>query len=72
VLCGDPISSEDLLAMDPTEARKRLEREVETLRLKLRGRMRHQSHGRWPLPGIADEPAFDLDEDVTPGLLPKT
>lgn len=61
-LCGDPIPSEDLLAMDPTEARNRLEREVESLRLKLRGRMRHQSHGRWPLPGIADESAFDLNE----------
>lgn len=61
-LCGDPISSEELLAMEPADARRRLENEVETLRVELRGRIRKQTRGRWPLPGPGDTPAFDVKD----------
>lgn len=51
---GDPIPAEELLAVTPEEAMARLRREVEALRLKLRGELRRRSGGKYPPPGPGD------------------
>ena len=55
--CGNPIPSEDLLALEPSELLSRLRGEVDTLRLEARTILRERSGGRWPPPAPADEPS---------------
>lgn len=53
---GEPIDSADLLANGPDEALRRLEREIDALRLRCRERLRTTTNGRYPAPGPADLP----------------
>ncbi len=56
VRVGEPIPCDELLRDGIEAGLERLRREVESLRLGLRGEMRRASGGRWPLPGPTDEP----------------
>lgn len=56
VIAGRPIDPDDLLRDGPDAALKRLEREVETLRLELRSKMRAGTAGRLPPKGPGDAP----------------
>lgn len=64
---GEPISAERLRAMGPDEGLAFLAREIDELRLSVRGRLRRATGGRYPAPGLGDEPlkmgAFS-DEEV--------
>lgn len=54
---GEPIPHEELLRDGPEEALRRLAREVETLRLGLRSKLRAATRGRLPRPGPGDAAA---------------
>ena len=53
VLFGHPIPPEELMGAEGT---RRLQREVDQLRLACRAELRRSSAGRYPAPGPADEP----------------
>ncbi|MAV55087.1 MAG: hypothetical protein CMJ28_03945 [Phycisphaerae bacterium] len=59
---GEPISAEVLGAMEEAEALEHLKREVEKLRLEVRGDLRQATKGAWPKPGIGDVPYWAEDE----------
>jgi 1-acyl-sn-glycerol-3-phosphate acyltransferase len=57
-----PISPEDLrrrLAPGTDAFLEDLRRELETMRLRCRARLRARTDGRWPPPGVADTPYWD-------------
>ena len=56
VAYGHPIPHAKLMEHGPDQALRRLESEIDTLRLKLRAEIRHRSKGRWPSKGPADAP----------------
>lgn len=56
-IAGRPISHDELMKDGPDEALKRLAREIDALRLELRGKLRHTTKGRLPAPGPGDRPA---------------
>jgi 1-acyl-sn-glycerol-3-phosphate acyltransferase len=58
VIVGDTIAYEDLVRDDADVVIRRLERDVDRLRLEIRRRLRERTHGRRPLPGPGDEPSF--------------
>jgi 1-acyl-sn-glycerol-3-phosphate acyltransferase len=65
---GEPIPAEALSAMEESEALEHLKREVEKLRLEVRGDLRRATRGAWPKPGPGDvpywaEPDADLVEN---------
>lgn len=65
---GEPIPAEALNAMEESEALEHLKREVEKLRLEVRGDLRRATRGAWPKPGPGDvpywaEPDADLVEN---------
>ena len=58
---GTPISSEELLADGVRPALRRLENEVDALRMKCRDRIRKRTGGRQPAAGPADKPFNQLE-----------
>lgn len=62
---GDPIPHADLMADGPDAALRRLEREIDTMRLGLRAELRERTNGRLPAPGPADRPAFEPASEGT-------
>ncbi len=62
-IAGEPIAHDDLLADGADAALRRLEREIDTMRLALRARLREQTHGVYPPSSPADGPSFDRPED---------
>lgn len=63
---GEPISTEELLADGVPEALRRLERDIDALRLRCRERLRARSAGKHPAPGVGDgpTPASDAAHDA--------
>jgi 1-acyl-sn-glycerol-3-phosphate acyltransferase len=61
---GRPIAAEALLEMEPEQAIEHLRGRVEHLRLDLRGKLRHQTHGRFPPSGPADRPDPALERET--------
>jgi len=60
--CAEPIEHDELMKDGPDEALRRLEREVDALRLRLRAELRRQTHGVYPPPGPADEPGVGASD----------
>jgi len=58
ILVGDPVPIEELGENDRA-ALDALRRRIETQRLDLRQRMRESTNGRWPRPGVGDEPFWE-------------
>jgi len=56
---GTPIPHEELLRDGPDAALRRLEREIDAMRLELRAELRSATRGRYPGPGPGDEPFGD-------------
>lgn len=56
VMAGPAIPAEDLLINGPDAALDRLRREIDAMRIKLRGQLRRASGGRLPKPGPGDQP----------------
>lgn len=56
VAYGQPIPHAELMEHGPDEALRRLEREIDILRLNLRAEIRRRSKGKWPSKGPADAP----------------
>lgn len=61
VMYGEPIDPEMIIQMPPDEALEFLTRQVETLRLDLRNRLRTASDARYPKPGPGDYSSVPLD-----------
>ena len=59
VVVGEPITPEQVGAMEPGELLDTLRGVVDTLRLEARTILREQSGGRWPPPGPNDDPSPD-------------
>ena len=55
---GKPIPHEEIMRDGADQALRRVEREIDELRLRVRARLREQSGGRFPPKGPADEPSF--------------
>ena len=68
IMAGEPIDSKVLMRDGPDEALRRLEREIDAMRLTLRSRLRAASHGRCPRPGPGDHPSFDVERPRPLGL----
>jgi cytidylate kinase len=66
---GEPISAEVLGAMEEVEALEHLKREVEKLRLEVRGDLRRATRGAWPRPGLGDVPYW-AEEEADPAENP--
>lgn len=62
VLFGKPIPAERFLAMENEESLLYMKKEIEVLRVELRQKMREASNGKYPLPGLGDEPCIPLDD----------
>ena len=62
---GRPIPHDELMAAGPDAALRRLEREIDAMRLDLRAEIRRRTNGRCPAPGPADAPAFGEALDQT-------
>jgi 1-acyl-sn-glycerol-3-phosphate acyltransferase len=54
VMYGHPIPHEELMKDGPDAALRRLEREIDAMRLELRHEMRERSGGKYPLKGLGD------------------
>ena len=61
---GTPIPYEEIAAMGKDELLPRLEREIDAMRLQLRGEIRARTNGRWPRPGPGDHPFVNQDAAV--------
>lgn len=55
-MAGHPVSAEDLLRDGPEAALESLRRQIEEMRMELRAIIRERSRGKYPAPGVADEP----------------
>lgn len=62
VCVGGGIPSGELLAMKPGEALYRIATEIDRLRLLARTSLRERTGGKYPAPGIADEPSRCLSQ----------
>lgn len=60
VMYGDPIPHDDLMKDGPDAALRRLEVEIDRMRLILRAQLRERTGGTLPAPGPGDEP-YDPD-----------
>ncbi|MEZ6242394.1 MAG: lysophospholipid acyltransferase family protein [Phycisphaerales bacterium] len=58
-IAGEPIPHDELLADGPDAALRRLEREIDAMRLDLRAKLRARTRNAYPPPGPADNPSFD-------------
>lgn len=58
---GEPIDAEELLKDGPDAAVERLRREIETLRMTLRERIRDATNGRLPEAGPGDSPYWERE-----------
>lgn len=61
VMYGHPIPYDELMKDGPEAAMIRLAREVETMRLELRAKIRERTGGKYPAPGPGDVPAAWLE-----------
>ena len=61
-IAGNPIDYEELTTLDTDEAIERIKREVELLRLGIRGKIRKASNGRLTAPGPGDVPYWELED----------
>ncbi len=59
IMAGSPIEANELLRDGPDAALRRLEREIDAMRLSLRRRLRASSRGRYPAPGPGDKPSYE-------------
>ena len=57
VMAAEPVSAEDLLAMPVNEALQQLHDTIDGMRLELRARLRRQTGGLFPPPGLGDQPS---------------
>jgi 1-acyl-sn-glycerol-3-phosphate acyltransferase len=57
---GRPIAADTLLSMPHEQATALLQQRIESLRLEVRGNLRHISRGRYPLAGAGDVPTVPL------------
>lgn len=57
---GDPIAHDELMRDGPDAALRRLEVEIDRMRLELRAQLRERTRGKLPAPGPGDQP-FDPD-----------
>ncbi len=67
VMYGPPIGHEELMAQGAEAGLARLERDIDAMRLVLRGRLREATRGRFPPPGPGDapgRPAADVSADA--------
>lgn len=55
-MVGHPIDPDELLKDGPEEALRRLEREIDAMRLELRAKLRVSTSGRYPAKGPGDQP----------------
>ena len=58
---AEPIPHEELMEDGPDAALRRLEREIDAMRLDLRAGLRARSGGRYPAPGAGDHPIDQAD-----------
>ena len=56
---GTPVASEELLRDGPRNAMRRLEREIDAMRLELRAELRRRTRGRFPPAGPGDGASFE-------------
>lgn len=63
---GEPIATSELVRDGADLALERLRREIERLRLEARADLRRHSKGRWPKPGPADRPYWEVAERSGP------
>jgi 1-acyl-sn-glycerol-3-phosphate acyltransferase len=54
-----PIAADELKSVDPTEAVDRVQRQIETVRLRLRAELREETRGRFPAEGPGDKPYWE-------------
>jgi 1-acyl-sn-glycerol-3-phosphate acyltransferase len=54
VMIGEPIEYDELMRNGPDAALTRLERQIDSMRLRLREQLRHETDGRFPAPGPGD------------------
>lgn len=67
VMYGRPISHDELMKDGADAALRRLEREIDTMRLELREKIRRTTHGTWPKQGPGDLPfRGPADENQNP------
>jgi 1-acyl-sn-glycerol-3-phosphate acyltransferase len=57
-MIGEPIGYDELMRNGPDAALALLEREIDSMRLKLRAQMRNETEGHFPAAGPGDSPAF--------------
>jgi 1-acyl-sn-glycerol-3-phosphate acyltransferase len=60
---GRAIPHDELMSSGPDEALRRLEREIDVMRLELRSLLRTRTNGRYPAPGAGDQP---INADANP------
>lgn len=60
---GAPVASEELLRDGPRRAMRRLEREIDAMRLELRAELRRRTRGRFPPAGPGDGSSFEPPGD---------
>jgi 1-acyl-sn-glycerol-3-phosphate acyltransferase len=63
-MCGEPIEYDDLMKDGNDAALERLKREIETMRMELRRRIRKRTRGRLPAPGPGDVPYWQRAGDA--------
>ncbi len=57
-MAAHPIPHDELLADGPDAALRRLERQIDAMRLDLRARLRAQTHNTYPPQGAGDSPSY--------------
>ncbi len=67
---ADPIPYDELMKDGPDAALRRLQLQIDAMRLELRGELRRQSGGRYPAPGPGDRPYFPSGSDPSPASPP--
>jgi 1-acyl-sn-glycerol-3-phosphate acyltransferase len=63
IMIGPPHEYEELLCDGADAALEKLKREIETMRMVLRRRIRTSTRGRWPSPGPGDVPYWQRQDE---------
>jgi len=66
LMAGEPMSAETFLRDGPEQGLETLRRQIETMRLELRAKIRARSGGRFPAPGPADKPYWEAQPSSAP------